>query len=72
MFFVRLLREGLFDPNPLVRKMTGAAGDEPMRSIASKIYDVMEAFDRMQEGLGLHDGEEPRFQRFLKGECNQP
>lgn len=44
-----------------------SAYDEPMRSIASRIYDVMEAFDRMQEGIGLQNGEGPRFQKFLKG-----
>jgi hypothetical protein len=60
----------LIDSNAM--KITGTASEDPMRSIASKIYDVMEAFDLMQKGLGLHDGEEPRFERFLKGECNQP
>ena len=58
----------LYDPDPDFSQVTGSAGEEPMRAIASRIYDVMETFDLLQEGLGLPAGEEPRFRRFLKGD----
>ena len=45
--------------------ITGSAAGEPLRLVTSRIYDVMEAFDRLQLAMGLPSGEETRFARCL-------
>jgi len=45
----------------------GTTGDEPMRSIAGRLNDVLFNFDMLQRTLGLPRGEPPRFQEFMAG-----
>jgi hypothetical protein len=59
----RLIRQG--DNSWEGLKINGSASDEPLRMVASRIYDVMETFDRVQVAMGLPSDQETRFARFL-------
>ena len=59
----------VFDPENF--EVTGESMDPPLRNIAQNIDNILGSFDALQEATGIPSGTEPRYRRFLGGECNE-